>query len=220
MKRKLAFLLALISCITIFTACKEQQESSLDKDSSSSNQEPTHTIEYITHFDGYNQCVIFPATRWSTHLYEGGTVVNDWIDGEEYPQFVKEGSGSIKVSMFTPAGNYDNPYGDGNYWYTGKIESQNIYSKIVDVNGATRVSLDVYNPEDKEIVVTVEIRSATETMISATAVCAPKQWTTVATDIEGKKYDNVTWYAIKMENKVDKRPFTLYLDNFYLEFYK
>ena len=103
-------------------------------------------------------------------------------------------------------------------WYKGKIQADNFVSSITDINGAKKISLDVYNPSDKDIEVTVGVESISEIMFSVSKICPSKQWTTISTEIEQQTYGIVSWYSIKLENKTDNEVFTVYMDNFYLEF--
>lgn len=204
MKKANAIVLALLFGAFGFASCKSSNNTG--------NNAINDSKKYITHFDGYSQCLVFPAMKWGYgNLYEGGTVINDWIID---PQYVSEGTGSIKVSMNEAAL-------DGTYWYTGKCEADNWYSQLKDINGAKKVSLDVYNPENKPLDVSIELRSATAIMLSVTKTCNAGIWTTVDMEIPSGNYDYVLWYAIKLENtnqEDKKQPFTVYMDNFYLEF--
>ena len=162
---------------------------------------------YITHFDGYNQCILFPSVAWDKTLHEGGKVINDWNTDTRY---VSEGMGSIKVNVYQPAE-------DESYWYKGRIEANNGFvSSLPNINGIEGISLDICNPSGKDIEVTIEIESASQVMVSVTETCASGQWTTVSTQIPNGNYDIVSWYSITLKNIVDNEPFTVYMDNFYL----
>lgn len=198
MKKILTLLMTVLLTLCGFASCKDDTESA-----------KSYSRKYITHFDGYNQCIIFPAVTWDTTLHDGGKVINDWnVD----KGFVSEGAGSIKVSVNEKAS-------DDTYWYKGRIEANNGFvSSITDLNGATEISLDVCNPNNVTIEVTIEIESASATMISVTKSCLPRQWTTVSTIIEENDYDIVNWYSITLKNTTNKEPFTVYMDNFHIIF--
>lgn len=204
MKKIVLFFLTIVTSLIVFCGCIPNNGNGSNSSSNSGNI-GNDSKKYITHFDGYNQCIIFPAATWQTSLYEGGRVINDWIVD---PQYVSEGEGSIQVSLME---GYVN-------WYKGKIAANNFVSNITDINGAKRISLDVYNDSDKEIEVTIGVESISEIMFSVSKICPSKQWTTISTEIEQQTYGIVSWYSIKMENKTDNEVFTVYMDNFYLEF--
>lgn len=211
MKKIILFFLAILTGVIAFCGCATNNGNGSGNGGNIGGSGASNR-KYITHFDGYTQCIVYPAVKWGYgNLYEGGTVINDWIVD---PQYVKEGTGSIKVSMNEKAS-------DGTYWYTGKICSKNHVSNWQDITGAKKISLDVYNPENKPLDVSIEIRSATQTMLSVKKTCTAGVWTTVNMGIPNGNYDLVAWYAIKLENtnQADKnQPFTVYMDNFYLEF--
>lgn len=204
MKKILLFLLTILMGLMASCSCAPNNGDGSGNSSTGGNVE-NNNRKYITHFDGYNQCIIFPAATFQTSLYEGGRVINDWIVD---PQYISEGEGSIQVSLME---GYVN-------WYKGKIQADNFVSSITDINGAKKISLDVYNPSDKDIEVTVGVESISEIMFSVSKICPSKQWTTISTEIEQQTYGIVSWYSIKLENKTDNEVFTVYMDNFYLEF--
>ena len=215
MKKIWALVMTFIIALFSFVACDctNLGNSGLSGGSSGSSSNSGlvdgQTKQYITHFDGYNQCIVFPAVAWDTTLHKGGKVVNDWNTDMRY---VSEGTGSIKVSMHEPAQ-------DKTYWYKGRIEANNGFvSSITDINDATGIFLDICNPSDKTIEVTIEIESASTAMVSVAKDCLPGQWTTVSTTIEEANYDIVNWYSITLKNKTDNETFTVYMDNFYLTF--
>ena len=230
MKKILALLMTLFMGLIGFAACSSNDSGNGSNTGNSSNSGNTGSSsnsgntgntgngntgnnnvdlegrQYITHFDGYTQCIVFPCATFQSSIFEGGRVINDWITDSKY---VSEGTGSIKVSLREGWVN----------WYKGKIAANNGFvSNITDINGAKKISLDVYNPENKEIDVTIDIESTSNVLVTVSQTCQPKSWTTVSTEIEGKDYATVSWYSITLKNNVDSDVFTVYLDNFYLEF--
>ena len=204
MRKKWTVLLSTIIALSTLSACGGN-----NKNESSNEGENKATKQYITNFDGYNQCILFPAVAWDTTLHAGGNVINDWNTDMGY---VSEGTGSIKVNAYKPAEN-------GAYWYKGRIEANNGFvSSITDINGAKKISLDICNPGETAIEVTLEIESASQAMVSVSKICEPMQWTTVSTAIEAGDYDIVNWYSITLRNTQTDESFTVFMDNFYLEF--
>ena len=221
MKKVGALALATLMMFGGFAACKndDSSESSSGQNNSSQSssgqndpgQNKTEIEDgnklYITHFDGYNQCILFPSVAWDKTLHEGGKVINDWNTDTRY---VSEGMGSIRVNVYQPAE-------DGSYWYKGRIEANNGFvSSLPNINGLESISLDICNPSNKDIEVTIEIESASQVMISVTEMCLSGTWTTVSTQIPEGNYDIVSWYSITLKNVVDNEAFTVYMDNFYL----
>ena len=201
MRKKLVCITSFLMALIAFVSCAPNN--------SDSNNDNTSTRKYITHFDNYEDCILLPASGWiGENLYvTEGKVTNEW--NQEDTQYISEGIGSIKVRLL-----------DGYSCYSGRIRANNYRTQVYNINGATKISLDVYNPESKPIDVTIDVESASGIMFSVSESCQPGQWTTVATDIESKTYDNVRNYKITLKNNVDGKPFTLYLDNFYVDFAK
>lgn len=173
--------------------------------------------KYITTFDDYQSCVILPNCIWEYGVQSVGKSKNVW--NQEKTEYISEGKGSIEVNLL-----------EGNS-YTGNIDANNIVSNIIDINGAKKISLDVYNPCSYPLNVTVAVKTAdleagqnppkTKDMVSMSQTCAPGQWTTVskAIPVPQEKYATVKYYSITITNNTGNGElYTVYLDNFYIDF--
>ena len=197
MKKTLTLLMAFVLSVFGFAACDSGENSSI------APQEPVK--KYISTFDWYKDCLIIPVTSWMGHLVEEGLIETEW--NQEKLEYIREGKGSCRVSMR-----------EGSTRYKGYMMANSEVVPLDDINGATCISLDVYNPESIAIDVSVEIVCGSKTVVTASKTCAAKAWTTVSATIENGTYDKVKSYVLTLENKVNEDTFTLYLDNFYIEF--
>ena len=197
MKKILTLLMALIAGLFGFASCNALGNNS------SGEKEPIK--KYISTFDWYKDCLVIPVSAWMGHLVEEGLIETEW--NQEKTEYISEGKGSCRVTTR-----------EGTTKYKGHIMTNSELVAVDDINGAKLLSLDVYNPENKEISVSIDVVCGSKTVISVTKTCAAKQWTTVSTPIEDVSYDKVKFYTLTLENKVDEDTFTLYLDNFYVEF--
>jgi hypothetical protein len=197
MKKIIAIIASLLLCLSCFSAC--------DGGNQSTKGEPVK--KYISTFDWYRDCLVIPVSSWMGHLVEEGLIETEW--NQEQKAYISEGVGSCRLTTREETTRYK-----------GYLMTNSELVPINDINGATLISLDVYNPESFSIDVSIEIICGSQTVVSVTKACAAKGWTTVSAAIDEKTYDTVKAYALTLENKVSDSTFTVYLDNFYLEFIK
>jgi hypothetical protein len=195
MKKFFAFIAAAILSLPFMTACGGDGSNAGVK-------------KYISTFDWYRDCLIIPVSSWVGPLVEEGLIETEW--NQEKTEYISQGKGSCRVTTR-----------EGSTRYRGHMMTNSELVPIDDINGATLVSLDVYNTENFAIDVSIEIICGAQTVVSVTKTCAPKSWTTVSSTIEQEEeFDWVNSYVLTLENKVNDQTFTLYLDNFYLLFKK
>jgi hypothetical protein len=202
MKKLLATVFALLLSVSCLSACDKGEDSS-----SSSTGDNTMTKQYISTFDWYRDCLVIPVTSWTGHLVEEGLIETEW--NQEETAYISEGVGSCRVTTR-----------EATTRYKGYIMTNSEVVSVNDINGATLISLDVYNPGNVAIDVSVDVVCGLKTVVSAKQTCGAKGWTTVSATIEEGTYDKVKSYALTLENKVNDETFTLYLDNFYVEYAK
>lgn len=164
---------------------------------------------YITHFDNYHECLVFPTffhggPNWPYNEYNEGSAETDWNQKDK--EYISEGEGSLYFRLL-----------EGTF-YIANIDANNYLTQYYDINGAKRISIDIYNPEQIPIHATIDVKSSEETMFSFDVVCMPESWTTLETDIEQRLYDYVDTYSLTLKNETNDNTFELYLDNFYLLF--
>jgi hypothetical protein len=206
MKRKIFSFITIFSLsFSLLIGCSTGSSNN----NSGGNQIQQENRAYITHFDNYHECVLFPTFfhgnyNWGFNAYNEGSAETDWnITKKEY---ISEGSGSLYFRTL-----------EGNF-YVANIDANNYLSQYYDINGAKKISLDIYNPSNVPIRATMDVKSAEETMFSFSAVCMPNSWTVLSQDIEQRNYEYVDTYTLTLKNEMDSNTFELYLDNFYLEF--
>lgn len=197
MKKITAVISAVLLSISCFLVCGCK-----DEEAKGAN-EPTK--KYISMFDSYRDCLIIPVTSWMGHLVEEGLIETEW--NQEKNVYIREGLGSCRVTTR-----------EATTRYKGHIMANSEIVSVKDINGAKLISLDVYNPENITIDVSIDVICGSKAAISVTKSCPAKQWTTISAVIEEKSYDKVKSYVLTLENKVSDSTFTLYLDNFYVEF--
>lgn len=196
MKKLVSLTFALLLSLSCFSGCEGLFGGSKEK-------EPVK--KYISTFDWYKDCLVIPVSSWMGHLVEEGLIETEW--NQEKTAYISEGKGSCRVTTR-----------EGTTRYKGYIMTNSEVVPINDINGAKLISLDVYNTEDVAIDVSLDVVCGSKTVISAKKNCLPKQWTTVSAVVKEGSYDKVKSYVLTLENKVNTDTFTLYLDNFYLEF--
>lgn len=205
MKRKIFSLITvfLISC-ALLVGCTPSSSNP-----GNGGQTPQENRAYISNFDNYHQCLLFPTFfhgnyNWSTNAYNEGNAETDWnVTKKEY---ISEGEGSLYFRTL-----------DGNF-YIANIDANNYLSQYYNINGAKKLSLDIYNPGTVPIRATMEVKSAEGTMFSFSAVCMPNCWTVLSEEIEQRSYEYVDTYTLTLRNETDNNTFQLYFDNFYLVF--
>jgi hypothetical protein len=198
MKKLIASLFAVLLSLSCFSACNIGSS-----ESSSASSEPVK--KYISTFDWYKDCLVIPVSSWMGHLVEEGLIETEW--NQEEAAYISEGIGSCRVTTR-----------EGTTRYKGYMMTNSEVVPIDDINGASLISLDVYNPEKIAIDVSIDIVCGSKTVVSIKKSCAPKQWTTVSATIKEGTYDKVKAYVLTLENKVNTDTFTVYLDNFYVEY--
>ena len=198
MKKLIAFTSALLLSLSCFSAC------SLFGDKNE-NEKKEPVKKYISTFDWYRDCLVIPVSSWTGHLVEEGLIETEW--NQEQKEYISEGVGSCRVTTR-----------EGTTRYKGYIMTNSEVVPIDNINGAHKISLDVYNPGNIAIDVSIDIVCGSKTVLSMSKTCVAKKWTTVSATFENVSYDKVKSYVLTLENKVNDSTFTVYLDNFYVEF--
>lgn len=164
--------------------------------------------KFISHFDCYDDMVIC----YLAYAGPGPRPYNQTLGAAQLKlntdkQYISEGKASMRVQVQML-----------NHFKT-MIYADNFVEKLTDIDGAKRISIDVFNPSDKQIEFTVDVQTLKgATVLHTQAVCVPGAWTTVSGTFENNVTDSVRLFSMEMRNTTDNETFAVYLDNFFLDF--
>lgn len=196
MKKIIALLLTLGSLFTV-TGCRDTKEGSEQSNNSQQEGVATNYTQYISEFENYYDCNIAQVVN------KGKQQIN------EDEKYITQGKGSLKVSS----------YGDS---YEGGVAANNYWTQVMDLAEAKYISLDVYNPNDFELMFKLSVvADGGSTFLTIEKICQPNSWTEVSGIFDSininKSGQKVSSYSFSANNNLGES-FEMYLDDFYVEF--
>lgn len=190
--KKIICLICVLCSVFTFAACGGNPNDSQGGEKA--------TQKYISRFDCYEDLVICSLEY---HLWSNSGAAEFSLNAEK--DYIKEGDGSMKVHVLTPA------------WFRTTIEANNFRADNTKISGAKTISIDVYNPGDTPVAFKLGVNGYSRTVLNVEKTCAAGSWTTVSGVFDEDVTETLKSFTLEVSSSGEEA-YDLYFDNFYLDY--